>query len=601
MAKKKPGGDVSFSFTSKGAKKKEEPVPEAAAEMTDVSAEAADSSAAIETPVDSGSFETPADTTAFDATATDATGDASSFDPTAADPAAFDAGAAETGATAELPAETPVEEVAEEPEPAAASVPSMPERTKFRILVLGDFSGRANRGVMEAGDLGARKIRTVDSDNLDAVVAAVKPSLQLPVDEKSVMPLAFGAMDDFRPDGLLQQIPALQSMLDLRRQLQDHKTFPKAAEVVKKLMGGGAAAVPAAKSAAAPPGGESEFEKMLNRPVAPKKAEQASADALIASITSGYAVPSHPDQAAMVKLVEDALSAGLRAVLRHPAVQGLEGAWRGVAFLMSRLNFDETLSLEILDVSRDELAADLVGDKAIETTGLYRQLVENMQMKGAEPMSLVIGDFTFDQSQESVALLEKIGEVVKAAGISFVTGASARIGGMNSFGELAKLQSANWRAPADLKPWSKLRSASAAGHLGLTAPRFLLRLPYGPKTDAVEAFPFQEMPAGPVHEQYLWGNGAFAVALLIGEAVLENGMDGASQPGNDVSDLPCHMAMVDGDKEMTPCGEAFLSDRAGDILRGLGLIPILSVKNAAAVKVGGMHSLAKMQALAGLG
>ncbi len=53
------------------------------------------------------------------------------------------------------------------------------------------------------------------------------------------------------------------------------------------------------------------------------------------------------------------------------------------------------------------------------------------------------------------------------------------------------------------------------------------------------------------------------------------------------------MAIVDGDKEMTPCAEGWLSDRVGDILHGLGLIPLLSVRNAASVKVAGIHSIAK--------
>ncbi|HVT83540.1 MAG TPA: type VI secretion system contractile sheath large subunit, partial [Phycisphaerae bacterium] len=126
------------------------------------------------------------------------------------------------------------------------------------------------------------------------------------------------------------------------------------------------------------------------------------------------------------------------------------------------------------------------------------------------------------------------------------------------------------------------------------------RLPYGKKTDAVDAFDFDEMPGPPVHDQYLWGNGALALALLYGEAILENGFDGAADVGNDVSDLPCHMAMVDGDREMTPCAEAWLSDRAGEILHSLGIIPLLSVRNAAAVKVAGIHSLARGQGLAGL-
>jgi predicted component of type VI protein secretion system len=89
----------------------------------------------------------------------------------------------------------------------------------------------------------------------------------------------------------------------------------------------------------------------------------------------------------------------------------------------------------------------------------------------------------------------------------------------------------------------------------------------------------------------LWGNGAFAVALGMGEGFLEDGW--TFEPATDVTDLPCHMAIVDGDKEMTPCAEGWLSDRIGEVLHGLGLIPLLSVRNGASVKIAGVHSIAK--------
>ena len=47
----------------------------------------------------------------------------------------------------------------------------------------------------------------------------------------------------------------------------------------------------------------------------------------------------------------------------------------------------------------------------------------------------------------------------------------------------------------------KLRSIAAnaeAAHLGLAMPRFLLRQPYGKGSDAIESFPFEEMPANQI-------------------------------------------------------------------------------------------------------
>lgn len=52
--------------------------------------------------------------------------------------------------------------------------------TPFRIAMLGDFSGRANRGLSESGDaLASRRPLLIDRDNFDSVLAKVAPRLEL--------------------------------------------------------------------------------------------------------------------------------------------------------------------------------------------------------------------------------------------------------------------------------------------------------------------------------------------------------------------------------------------------------------------------------------
>ena len=51
----------------------------------------------------------------------------------------------------------------------------------MRILLMGDFSGRSNRGVLGHGDdLAARPTVPVDVDNLDDVLTGYAPRLHLP-------------------------------------------------------------------------------------------------------------------------------------------------------------------------------------------------------------------------------------------------------------------------------------------------------------------------------------------------------------------------------------------------------------------------------------
>src|SRR3546814_3877700 len=44
--------------------------------------------------------------------------------------------------------------------------------------------------------------------------------------------------------------------------------------------------------------------------------------------------------------------------------------------------------------------------------------------------------------------------------------------------------------------WRSLRESEDSRYIGLTMPRFLARLPYGAKTDPVEAFAFEENTDG---------------------------------------------------------------------------------------------------------
>src|SRR5262245_33038074 len=81
------------------------------------------------------------------------------------------------------------------------SAPEAPKSdTPFRIAILGDFSGLANRGEAEPGDLAGRKLHRVDRENLDSVLAALGAKLRLPLDDGEEVELRFASLDDFHPD-----------------------------------------------------------------------------------------------------------------------------------------------------------------------------------------------------------------------------------------------------------------------------------------------------------------------------------------------------------------------------------------------------------------
>ena len=84
-------------------------------------------------------------------------------------------------------------------------------------------------------------------------------------------------------------------------------------------------------------------------------------DAFIRSIVAPHIVPDiAPQPAPYLASIEAAIAEQLRAMLHAPAFQALESAWRGVQWLVNRLELNNDLQLHLLDASRAELLADVV-------------------------------------------------------------------------------------------------------------------------------------------------------------------------------------------------------------------------------------------------
>ena len=459
----------------------------------------------------------------------------------------------------------------------------------FRIALIGDFSGRTNRGAIETGRaIAARRPVRVDRDSIDDAIARIAPRLRLNLgnaDEQ--FEVGFSSLDDFHPDGLYQRLPRFRALRDAGVRAiassslfasQPGKPTPTPASALDAILGdaplppGGAALAkaPARPVADARDGGLSEF---VQRAVAPHlvSTPDPSADEIKAS-------------------VDAAVTAELRALLHHPDFQGLEAAWRGAAFVVRRLDTDSALQIHLVDVSREELAADLASDQ-VETSGIYRLLVEQtVGTPGGAPWALLAGLFTLGSDDDELTLLERLGKVAHDAGAPFVAGGASVLAGVSSLASTPDPDDWTLDAPS---AWSQLRRSTVASYLALVTPRLLVRLPYGKRTDECELVAFEEVAPDtrPAHESYLWGSGSLAAALLVGEGFNVGGW--SLQPGREISSLPLHVYRAVGETIATTCAEAVLSERAAERLLDDGLSPILSVRDTDAVIFPRLQSIAE--------
>jgi type VI secretion system protein ImpC len=120
----------------------------------------------------------------------------------------------------------------------------------FHIAVLGDFSGRENRGVLDA-KLHGRKPILIDRDNFEDVLAELAPELHLPLGgpEGQRVAMRFRELDDFHPDRLFSNLKIFQALRDLREKLQDPARYEAAAAEVRSWSDAPATPAPSAPPA----------------------------------------------------------------------------------------------------------------------------------------------------------------------------------------------------------------------------------------------------------------------------------------------------------------------------------------------------------------
>ncbi|MBI4002097.1 MAG: type VI secretion system contractile sheath small subunit, partial [Nitrospira defluvii] len=106
----------------------------------------------------------------------------------------------------------------------------------FRMLIMGDFSGRENRHDRSEHRAPAhRRLIRVDRDNVHELLGKLGVAIESPLLGNGTPPitLKFAELDDFHPDRLVHQIEPLRKLSDLRRRLTSPATFPEAADEVR--------------------------------------------------------------------------------------------------------------------------------------------------------------------------------------------------------------------------------------------------------------------------------------------------------------------------------------------------------------------------------
>jgi type VI secretion system protein ImpC len=304
---------------------------------------------------------------------------------------------------------------------------------------------------------------------------------------------------------------------------------------------------------------------------------------------------------ALIAEIDKKLSQQINAIVHHQDFQSLEGAWRGLHYLVNNTETDEMLKIRVMNISKKDLHKTLKKYKgaAWDQSPIFKRLYEEeFGQLGGEPYGCLVGDYYFDHNGPDVELLGEMGKIAAAIHAPFISGTAPSLLQMESWSELSN--------PADLTKvfstpeyasWRSLRDSEDSRYIGLTMPRFLARRPYGAKSNPVEEFDFEEDTAGADSGKYAWANAAYAMAVNINRSFKLYGWCSrirGIEAGGAVEGLPTHAFPTDdGGIDMKCPTEIAISDRREAELAKNGFMPLIHKKNSDFAAFIGAQSLQK--------
>ncbi len=461
-------------------------------------------------------------------------------------------------------------------------------RPKFRMALFGDFTGRAARGLVEPGDaLASRKPILLDVDTVEDIIESFATTLTLPIGKDGMgIEVNLKELDDLHPDELYEKIEIFDALNGLRQQLSVGSMAANAQAQLKAW--GEAHGTPVSipkrsASTSVPPNLKlSDFQSLIGD-TSGTLAQKSPAEDIIARVVGPHIVKA-PDEgaAAMLEAVDAALSSAMRLVLHHPDFQAVESQWRSLDMLARRIETDSKLEIVLFDVSAEELAVDLAAQEDLSESGLFRLLNEPLDPEvGEGGFSALFGLYTFEETPPHAELLARIAKVAQHVDAPFFTAMTP------GYLEVEKED----RHPLTAEAWDTLKDLPEAGYLGLASPRFLLRLPYGAKTEPCYEFDFEEFTPQEGLSGMLWANPVVLVAVLLAATYKKDGK--AMNLGSLMSlgDMPFHYVNDRyGDQVALPCTERNLSSGPTQTTLGRGFMPLVWVKGKNEVRLGSFRS-----------
>lgn len=356
-----------------------------------------------------------------------------------------------------------------------------------RVVVIGRFNGATSPADARAPEDRRTRAVRLTLDQLDDQLCELAPLVQT-----AVGPVGISSVESMHPDELVRHVPLLSQLMTLRRQLRDPAQFESAARIVRAWQGvpAEAAAQPAAPAVT---DASDDIARLLGRPPTAAPAP-APMDQWVADMVKPHLAPQAPAQSgALIEVVNQALSAALSGLLHDARWQSAESFWRGVDWLLRRVDDDQLAHITLVDLSWAELSQDLRAGQV--SAALQAALVVNLDDEEGPELTHVLVQDQIALDEDAIAALSTLASVVQLSGAQAVANPSLQ----QFFDRQGAL------LPDTQAAWDQCRQ-KAGGSLLMVAPRFVMRQPYGPGSDPLDWLDYREPLAHAQGDAILWGN-----------------------------------------------------------------------------------------------
>lgn len=213
----------------------------------------------------------------------------------------------------------------------------------------------------------------------------------------------------------------------------------------------------------------------------------------------------------------------LNVIIHQPQFLKLEASWRGLWYLAIQADGTKNIKIKILSVTWAEIVRDMARALEFDQSQLFQKIYnDEYGAPGGEPYGILIGDYeishkpSYKHTHDDIATLNGIAQVAAAAFAPFIAAASPELFGLDNFSTLGHpLNLHSIFAQKEYIKWNSLRARSDSQFIGLTLPHILMRLPYRKTPGSYKGIFFYEQCSTQGHENYCWGNAAYAFAAIM--------------------------------------------------------------------------------------